>query len=71
MACTNLTALCPAPCTLLPLLPLPPAPCPAAEYKLAKNIKIAMLYLEDDDAVSAETYIKKASSLLTSCKVAG
>lgn len=39
------------------------------EYKLSKNIKIAMLYLEDDDAVSAETYIKKASSLLTSCKV--
>lgn len=38
------------------------------EYKLAKNIKIAMLYLEDDDAVSAETYIKKASSLLSSCK---
>ena len=28
-----------------------------------------MLYLEDDDAVAAETYIKKASSLLTSCKV--
>lgn len=42
---------------------------PPAEYKLAKNIKIAMLYLEDDDAVAAETYIKKASSLLSSCKV--
>ena len=40
-----------------------------AEYKLAKNVQIAMLYLEDDDAVSAETYIKKASSLITSCKV--
>jgi COP9 signalosome complex subunit 4 len=39
------------------------------EYKLAKNIKIAMLYLEDDDAVSAETYIKKASSLIASLKV--
>lgn len=39
-----------------------------AEYKLGKNIKIAMLYLEDDDAVAAETYIKKASSLLSSCK---
>jgi COP9 signalosome complex subunit 4 len=37
-------------------------------YKLEKNVKIAMLYLEDDDAVSAETYIKKASSLLTSVK---
>ena len=34
-------------------------------------MKIAMLYLEDDDAVAAETYIKKASSLLTSCKVCG
>ncbi|PRW20786.1 COP9 signalosome complex subunit 4 [Chlorella sorokiniana] len=39
-----------------------------AEYKLGKNIKIAMLYLEDEDAVSAEQYIKKASSLLTACK---
>lgn len=39
------------------------------EYKLQKNIQIAMLYLEDDDAVSAETYIKKASSLLSNCKV--
>ena len=38
------------------------------EYKLGKNVKIAMLYLEDDDAVSAETYVKKASSLLSSCK---
>ena len=38
------------------------------EYKLDKNVKIAMLFLEDDDAVSAETYIKKASSLLSSCK---
>lgn len=39
------------------------------EFKLATNIKIAMLFLEDDDAVAAETYIKKASSLLSSCKV--
>ncbi|KAI3437752.1 hypothetical protein D9Q98_000200 [Chlorella vulgaris] len=39
-----------------------------AEFKLATNIKIAMLFLEDDDAVAAETYIKKASSLLSSCK---
>ena len=30
-----------------------------------------MLYLEDNDAVSAETYIKKASSLLAACKVRG
>lgn len=41
----------------------------SAEYKLGKNIKIAMLYLEDEDAVSAEQYIKKASSLLAGCKV--
>lgn len=37
-------------------------------YKLAKCVKIAMLYLEDDDAVAAESYIKKASSLLAACK---
>ena len=41
------------------------------EYKLAKYVKISMLYLEDDDAVNAETYIKKASTLIASCKVAG
>lgn len=40
-----------------------------AEYRLEKNVNIAMLYLEDDDAVSAETYIKKASSLIGACKV--
>ena len=40
-----------------------------AEYKLEKNIKIAMLYLEDDDAINAETFIKKAASLITSTKV--
>ncbi len=40
------------------------------EYKLSKNIKIAMLYLEDDDAVKAEMFIKKASALIASCKVA-
>ena len=28
------------------------------------------VYLEDDDAVNAETYIKKASTLIASCKVA-
>jgi COP9 signalosome complex subunit 4 len=38
------------------------------EYKLAKCVKIAMLYLEDDDAVNAESFIKKASSLLSSCR---
>jgi len=38
------------------------------EYKLSKNIKIAMLYLEDDDAVSAESFIRKASSLITACQ---
>lgn len=40
-----------------------------AEYKLEKNIKIAMLYLEDDDAINAETFIKKAASLITGTKV--
>lgn len=40
------------------------------EYKLRQNIKIAMLYLEDDDSVNAELFIKKASSLIASCKVA-
>ena len=40
-----------------------------AEYKLEKNIKIAMLYLEDDNAVNAETFIKKAATLITSTKV--
>jgi hypothetical protein len=44
-------------------------PSRTSEYKLSKNIKIAMLYLEDDDAVAAEQYIKKASSLLSGCKV--
>ena len=39
------------------------------EYKLRQNIKIAMLYLEDDDAVSAEIFIKKAATLIASCKV--
>ena len=41
------------------------------EYKLSKNIKIAMLYLEDDDAVKAEMFIKKASALIANCKVNG
>jgi COP9 signalosome complex subunit 4 len=38
------------------------------QYKLATHIKIAMLYLEDDDPVSAESYIKKASSLIAGSK---
>lgn len=39
-----------------------------ADYRLGKNVKISMLYLEDDDAVAAEQYIKKASSLIAGCK---
>lgn len=38
------------------------------QYKLSTHIKIAMLYLEDDDPVSAETFIKKASSLIAGSK---
>lgn len=38
------------------------------EYKLRKCVQIAMLYLEDDDAVNADTFIKKASFLLSACK---
>lgn len=37
-------------------------------YKFEKCVKIAMLYLEDDDAVLADNYIKKASFLLSGCK---
>jgi len=33
------------------------------EYKLATYVRIAMLFLEDSDSVSAETYIKRASPL--------
>lgn len=33
-------------------------------YKLSKCVQIARLYLEDDDAVNAETFIKKASFLV-------
>jgi len=39
-------------------------------YKLSKSIKIAMLYLEDEDPVNAEMYIKKAASLIGTCKAA-
>ena len=38
------------------------------DFKLGKYIKISTLYLEDGDASLAESYIKKASSLLSSCK---
>ncbi|KAJ3703412.1 hypothetical protein LUZ61_007117 [Rhynchospora tenuis] len=34
-------------------------------YKLSKCVHIARLYLEDDDAVSAEAFINKASFLVT------
>lgn len=37
-------------------------------YKLRIFIQIAMLYLEDEDPVSAETFIKKASSLIAGAK---
>ena len=39
-----------------------------ADYKLRQSIKVAMLYLEDDDAVSAEMFIKKAATLIATCK---
>ena len=39
------------------------------EYKLRQAIRIAMLYLEDDDAVSAEMFIKKAATLIAASKV--
>lgn len=35
-------------------------------YKLSKYVHIARLYLEDDDAVNAEIFIKKASFLVSS-----
>ncbi|KAI8472823.1 MAG: hypothetical protein J3K34DRAFT_413139 [Monoraphidium minutum] len=37
-------------------------------YKLRQNVRIAMLYLEDDDPISAEQFIKKASSLMGAAK---
>eukprot|EP00271_Cylindrocystis_brebissonii_P006454 TRINITY_DN19246_c0_g1_i1.p1 TRINITY_DN19246_c0_g1~~TRINITY_DN19246_c0_g1_i1.p1 ORF type:complete len:415 (+),score=118.90 TRINITY_DN19246_c0_g1_i1:221-1465(+) len=36
-------------------------------FRLTICIKIALLYLEDDDALSAETYIKKASFDIGAC----
>jgi COP9 signalosome complex subunit 4 len=35
-------------------------------YRVRTSIRIAMLYLEDDDPVNAEMHIKKASSLIGS-----
>ena len=40
------------------------------EYKLQKCVQIATLYLEDDDALNADMFIKKASFLLAACKCA-
>ncbi|RZC67045.1 hypothetical protein C5167_010740 [Papaver somniferum] len=37
-------------------------------YKLSKCVKIASLYLEDDDAVNAETFTNKASFLVNNSK---
>ncbi|XP_020080781.1 COP9 signalosome complex subunit 4-like [Ananas comosus] len=34
-------------------------------YKLSKCVQIALLYLEDDDAVNAEVFINKASFLVS------
>ncbi|GBG82739.1 hypothetical protein CBR_g36268 [Chara braunii] len=38
------------------------------DVKVGKCVKIALLYLEDDDATNAEIYIKKASFLISACK---
>ncbi|CAG9467645.1 unnamed protein product [Pedinophyceae sp. YPF-701] len=38
------------------------------EYKLGRYVRIALLYLEDGDTTSAESYIKRASPLLGHCK---
>ena len=35
----------------------------SVDYKLETYLKIARLYLEDDDAVQAEAYINRASLL--------
>lgn len=37
-------------------------------YRLQTLVRVAMLFLEDDDAVSAETYVKKASALIAGSK---
>lgn len=46
---------------------MPRPPTATAVHNVAQYIKISMLFLEDEDAVSAETFIKKASSLIASC----
>lgn len=40
----------------------------SAEYKMKTYLKIAQLYLEDDDAVEAEAYVNRASLLQAECK---
>ena len=41
------------------------------KFKLAKCVKIALLYLQDDDAIQAEAFVNRASFLLPSCDDAG
>jgi hypothetical protein len=38
------------------------------EYKVNIYVKIAQLYLEDDEAVQAETFLNRASILVPDCK---
>jgi COP9 signalosome complex subunit 4 len=38
------------------------------EYRVNIYVKIAQLYLEDEEHVSAETYINRAAGLITQCK---
>jgi len=40
------------------------------EYKVNIYVKIAQLYLEDDEAVQAETFLNRASILIPDCKEA-
>lgn len=37
------------------------------EFKLKRYIKIAILYLKDDDHSNAEVFIKRAASLIGNC----
>ena len=41
------------------------------EYKLRVCVRTAMLYLEDDDSVGADSFIKKASFMVDACADAG
>mmetsp|Transcript_3318 Transcript_3318/g.5851 ORF Transcript_3318/g.5851 Transcript_3318/m.5851 type:complete len:405 (-) Transcript_3318:467-1681(-) len=41
------------------------------DYKVEKYVKIAQLYLEEDEAVNAETYINRASLLIPNCQDPG